>query len=98
MPGEIYRMNKAQLINKIAEKAKTTKTDAEKVLDATLEVIRTSVKRGDEVKLVGFGTFSKAKRQARKGLNPKTGQEIKIPATWVPKFKPGSDFRSLIKK
>ncbi|MCB0348613.1 MAG: HU family DNA-binding protein [Bdellovibrionales bacterium] len=91
-------MNKGQLVEKIAEKAKTTKVDAEKILDATLELIRSSVKKGDEVKLVGFGTFSKAKRKARKGMNTKTGEEIKIPTMWVPKFKPGTDFRNILKK
>lgn len=91
-------MNKGQLVEKIAEKANTTKVDAEKILDATLDLIRTHVKKGDEVKLVGFGTFSKAKRKARKGMNPKTGEEIKIPTTWVPKFKPGTDFRNILKK
>tara|TARA_B100001248_G_scaffold262562_1_gene259435 strand:+ start:10857 stop:11132 length:276 start_codon:yes stop_codon:yes gene_type:complete len=91
-------MNKAQLVERIAKKANTTKCEAEKILDSTLDVICSSVKKGDEVKLVGFGTFSKMKRNARKGTNPKTGEEIKIPAAWYPKFRPGSDFKNLLKK
>lgn len=91
-------MNKAQLVDQIAKKAKTTKTDAEKILDTTLDIIRKSVKKGDDVKLVGFGTFSKTKHQARKGTNPKTGEEIRIPASWHPKFRPGMDFKNLLKK
>lgn len=91
-------MNKAQLIEKIAAKAKTTKCDAEKILDSTLDVIRSSIKKGDDVKLVGFGTFSKAKRNARTCKNPKTGESIKIPASWTPKFRPGNDFKNYLKK
>ena len=55
-----------------------------------------AVKKGDEVKLVGFGTFTKAKRKARTGRNPQTGKEIKIPASWAPKFRPGSEFKSML--
>lgn len=90
-------MNKAQLIEKIATETATTKAQTERFLDATLEIIRKSVKKGDEVKLVGFGTFTKSKRKARKGHNPQTGEEIKIPAAWYPKFRPGADFKNLLK-
>jgi len=91
-------MNKAQLVERVAKKANTTKSEAEKILDTTLDVIRSSVKKGDDVKLVGFGTFCKSKRNARNGTNPKTGAEIKIAAAWYPKFRPGSDFKNLVKK
>lgn len=90
-------MNKAELIEKVATETKTTKAQAERLLDATLDIIKKSVKKGDEVKLVGFGTFAKAKRKARKGRNPQTGKEIKIPATWYPKFRPGSEFKDIVR-
>lgn len=91
-------MNKAQLIEKISSQVTMTKADTERVLDSFVEIVRTSVKKGDEVKLVGFGTFTKAKRKARTGRNPQTGKAIKIPAAWYPKFRPGSEFKALLKK
>ena len=90
-------MNKAQLIERIAKETDSTKAHTERVLDAALDIIRKSVKKGDEVKLVGFGTFTKAKRKARTGRNPQTGKAIKIPAAWHPKFRPGSEFKSLLR-
>ena len=90
-------MNKAQLIERISKETKQTKSQTEKTLDATLGVIRKSVKKGDEVRLVGFGTFTKTKRKARMGRNPQTGKPIKIPAAWTPKFRPGSDFKSFLR-
>jgi DNA-binding protein HU-beta len=90
-------MNKAQLIEKIATDTEMTKAQTERLLDATLEIIRKSVKKGDDVKLVGFGTFTKAKRKARTGRNPQTGKTIKIPAAWYPKFRPGADFKELVR-
>lgn len=90
-------MNKAELIEKIAKNTDQTKAQTERMLDATLDIVRKAVKKGDEVKLVGFGTFTKQKRKARKGRNPQTGKEIKIPAAWYPKFRPGSEFKSMVK-
>ncbi len=90
-------MNKAQLIEKIALATELTKADTERVLDATMDMIRKTVKKGDDVKLVGFGTFTKAKRKARTGRNPQTGKAIKIPAAWYPKFRPGSEFKDLVR-
>lgn len=90
-------MNKAELIEKIAADTGLTKAQIEKTLDATMDTIKKSVKKGDEVKLVGFGTFTKSKRKARTGRNPQTGKAIKIPAAWYPKFRPGAEFKSLIK-
>ncbi len=90
-------MNKAQLIERIAKNTDCTKAQTERMLDSTLEIIRKSVKKGDEVKLVGFGTFTKTKRKARMGRNPHTGKVIKIPAAWHPKFRPGSDFKNLLR-
>lgn len=89
-------MNKAELIEKVAAETGMTKAQTEKMLDCTMDSIKKSVKKGDEVKLVGFGTFTKAKRKARTGRNPQTGKEIKIPASWAPKFRPGSEFKSML--
>lgn len=90
-------MNKAELIEKISTETSMTKAQTERMLDATLDIIRKSVKKGDDVKLVGFGTFSRAKRKARTGRNPQTGKAIKIPATSYPKFRPGAEFKSMVK-
>ena len=90
-------MNKAELIDQLAGEMKTTKAQAELMLDTTLDLIKKTVKKGDEVKLVGFGTFVKAKRKARTGRNPQTGKAIKIPAASYPKFRPGAEFKNLVK-
>lgn len=90
-------MNKAQLIDFVAEKTKSTKIQSEEILDATLEAIQKALSKGDEVKLVGFGTFSCLHRKSRMGRNPKTGQTVKIPGSKVPRFKPGKDFKEKVK-
>lgn len=90
-------MNKAQLIDFVAEKTNSTKLQSEMILDATLEAIQKTLARGDEVKLVGFGTFSCLNRKTRMGRNPKTGQTVKIPGAKVPRFKPGKDFKDKVK-
>ncbi|MFN7684382.1 MAG: HU family DNA-binding protein [Oligoflexia bacterium] len=90
-------MNKAQLIEVVAKAANVTKVDAESVLNAAIDSIKKSVKKGEDVTLIGFGTFTKTKRQARSGRNPQTGKEIKIPAMTVPKFRPGREFKDAIK-
>ena len=90
-------MNKAQLIEKIATETKVSKAQAEMILDSAIENIKKSVKKGDDVKLVGFGTFTKAKRKARTGRNPQTGKAIKIPAAFAPKFRAGAEFKSMVK-
>lgn len=89
-------MNKAQLIEKLSKKTNLPKTQAESVLDAALEIIQASVSNGEDVKLVGFGTFDRSQRKERNGRNPKTGKAIVIPATTVPRFRPGKDFKSLV--
>lgn len=89
-------MNKAQLVEKLAEKMNLTKTQSEAFLDATLEIIQKSVAKGEEVKLVGFGTFSRLNRKSRNGRNPKTGAPVTIPGSKVPRFKPGKDFKELL--
>jgi DNA-binding protein HU-beta len=90
-------MNKAELVERIAKQSNTTKAQVERILDNTIDTIRKTVKKGDDVKLVGFGTFTKAKRKARTGRNPQTGKTIKIPATWYPKFRAGADFKQMLK-
>ncbi|GAB5045656.1 HU family DNA-binding protein [Thermodesulfovibrio sp. TK110] len=90
-------MTKAELVSKIAAKAELTKAEAAKALDATIDAIKEALKKGDKVTLVGFGSFYVSKRKARKGRNPRTGQEIKIPATKVPKFTAGKSLKEAVK-
>jgi DNA-binding protein HU-beta len=90
-------MNKAQLIDAIAANAGLTKADSKKALDAFIKATTQALKKGDRVALVGFGSFSVAKRSARTGRNPQTGKEIKIPAKKVVKFKAGSDLADVVK-
>jgi len=90
-------MNKAQLVEQVAKATSLTKTDVENVLNSSVELIKKSVKKGDDVTLVGFGTFTKSKRKARAGRNPQTGKEIKIPAMTVPKFRPGKEFKNAVR-
>jgi DNA-binding protein HU-beta len=90
-------MNKADLIDAMSSEAKITKVDAQRALDAFLAVTSKSLKKGEKVTLVGFGTFSVAKRAARTGRNPQTGKEIKIAAKKVAKFKAGSELASKVK-
>lgn len=89
-------MNKHDLINQVAGETKLTKADCQRVIEATLELARNSLKRGEEIRLVGFGTFAKARRKARKGRDPQTGKEIQIKAQWMPKFKPGKQFKEYL--
>ncbi len=84
-------MNKAELIDAIASDANLTKADAKKALDAFIKSTTKSLKKGERVALVGFGSFSVAKRNARTGRNPQTGKPITIKAKNVVKFKAGSD-------
>lgn len=90
-------MNKAQLIEAVANHAGLTKVDAEACINHCFETIKKAVKKGDDVTLIGFGTFTKTKRKARMGRNPQTGKEIKIPAMTVPKFRPGREFKDTLK-
>ncbi|MFO8055046.1 MAG: HU family DNA-binding protein [Bacteroidales bacterium] len=90
-------MNKADLIEAIAKDANLTKADAKKALDAFIGTTSKALKKGERISLVGFGSFSVAKRNARTGRNPQTGKEIKIPAKKVVKFKAGSDLADMVK-
>lgn len=86
-------MNKIELVAKVAEETKLTKADCQRVIEGALELTKQSVKRGEEVRLVGFGTFLRTKRSARKGRNPQTGETIQIDSQWVARFRPGKEFR-----
>lgn len=89
-------MNKAELVAQIAEDASITKTQANAALDSFTTTVQKTLKKGDKITLVGFGTFSVTKRQARKGRNPQTGEVIKIKAKKVAHFKAGKDLSSKI--
>jgi len=91
-------MNKGELIDAIASGSKLTKADAGRALDATIEAVSKSLKKGDRISLVGFGSFSVAKRAARIGRNPQTGKEIKIAAKKVVKFKAGTELAGSVNK
>ncbi|MER2513244.1 MAG: HU family DNA-binding protein [Nitrosomonas ureae] len=82
-------MNKTELIDAVATRSKTTKTETTAMLNGLLEVIQETMASGNDVQLVGFGTFSVAERAGREGRNPPTGETITIPAKKVVKFKPG---------
>lgn len=90
-------MNKTELIDAIAAGAELSKKDAKAALEATLEAISKSLKNGDAVQLIGFGTFKVNERNARTGRNPRTGEEIKIAAAKVPAFVAGKALKDLVK-
>ncbi len=94
---EVNVMNKTDLINAVAEKSELSKKDATKAVDAVFESIMDSLKDGDKVQLIGFGNFEVRERAARKGRNPQTGDEIEIPASKVPAFKPGKALKDTVK-
>lgn len=91
-------MNKSELIDAISKSAKLNKKQANAALDATLETISDAMRRGQRVAIIGFGTFGAVLRKARKGINPKTRQVIKIAAKRVPKFKAGKQLSKLVSK
>ncbi len=91
-------MNKEELVQEVAKKAKATQKDVSEVLSAFVDVVEKSVSKGKKVTLVGFGTFEARKRAARTGRNPQTGKEIKIPAKTVPTFTAGKKFKELVNK
>lgn len=91
-------MNKVELVASVAEKAGLSKKDAEKAVAAVLESVVGAVVKGDKVQLVGFGTFEVRARGARKGKNPRTGEEITIAASKQPVFKAGKAFKDAVAK
>jgi DNA-binding protein HU-beta len=89
-------MNKSELVGEIATKSKMTKRDSEIVLNAFIESVEETLKKGDKITLVGFGSFEVRKRAARQGMNPQTKEPIKIAAKKVPVFKPGKNLKELV--
>lgn len=90
-------MNKIELVNAVAMKAELTKKDATKAVDALLKTISNTIAKEEKIQLVGFGTFEVRERAARTGRNPRTGEEVQIPASKVPAFKPGKEFKEAFK-
>jgi Bacterial nucleoid DNA-binding protein len=91
-------VNKSELIAKMAEKSGLTKKDSEVVLKAFIESVEEALESGEKVQLVGFGTFETRERAARVGRNPRTKEEIQIPASKVPVFKVGKEFKDRVNK
>ena len=91
-------MNKAELVEAVAKKLGGTKASVETTLDALMETVTGALSRGESVALIGFGTFSMARRAARKGRNPATGAEIRIPASKVAKFAAGAKLKKAVNR
>jgi DNA-binding protein HU-beta len=91
-------MNKSELINAIAEQSNLSKADAGRSLDALIKTIEATLKAGDSISLVGFGTFDVKARAARTGRNPQTGRELTIAAANIPSFKPGKGLKDAVNK
>ena len=91
-------MTKSELVEKIAQEAGLTKADSERALNAFTNTVKKSLKKGNAVTLVGFGTFDISKRKARMGRNPQTGEAIKIAAAKLPKFRAGKGLKDAVKK
>jgi nucleoid DNA-binding protein len=90
-------VNKKDLVDLMADNAEISKATAEQALNALLDGVKESLKKGEKVTLVGFGTFSVSNRAARTGRNPQTGEAIQIAASKAPKFTAGKDFKKAIK-
>lgn len=90
-------MNKAELANEIAKRAELSKSKALEALNTALETIKASLKKGQRVQLIGFGSFIVRQRKARQGRNPKTGEAIQIKARRVPAFQAGAEFKNAVK-
>ena len=91
-------MNKVELVTAMAEKTGLTKADAAKAVDAFVATVAETLQKGDDIRLVGFGSFSVTQRAASTGRNPRTGKEIKIPASKAPKFKAGAGLKEAVNK
>lgn len=89
-------MNKQELVSQIAEHSGLKKADAERALDATILSVTAALKAGDDVRLVGFGTFKTAQREKSEGRNPRTGETITIPKKRIPKFAAGKQLKDAV--
>jgi DNA-binding protein HU-beta len=90
-------MNRADVVGRVARDSGLTKADVDRVLGSLIENVSRSLKKGEKVKLVGFGTFDVARRRARSVLNPRTGVPIRIPARRMPRFTPGKELKKLVR-
>ena len=90
-------MNKTEFVEAVAKEANATKAAANELVNAVVTVVTKALKKGESIQITGFGTFEVAKRAARKGRNPATGKEIKIPASKAPKFKAGAVLKNAVK-
>jgi DNA-binding protein HU-beta len=90
-------MNKAELVEAVQKSLSSSKADAERAVSAVIDSIKSGLKKGKPVQLIGFGTFKVASRKARMGVNPKTGEKIKIKASKTVKFSVGKDLKSKLK-
>jgi DNA-binding protein HU-beta len=91
-------IGKSELVNHVASKTDLTKVDAQKAVEGTLEAIASALEKGEEVRLIGFGSFSVQTSAAREGRNPRTGEKINIAASNKPVFKAGKDLKELVNK
>ncbi len=89
-------MNKSELIDEVATKGELARKDAEKIINEFFLIVEDTLKAGEKIQIIGFGTFEVRSRQARKGRNPQTGAEIDIPAARVPAFKPGKKLKDAL--
>jgi DNA-binding protein HU-beta len=96
--GGITTMNKTELVAAVAEASALSKKDAEKAVSATIDTIVNAIAAGDKVSIVGFGTFEQRQRNARQGVDPRTGNKIEIAASKVPAFKAGKAFKDVVNK
>jgi DNA-binding protein HU-beta len=90
-------VTKSEFVDQVADRAGLSKRDAAEAVDAFLETVESTLRRGSDVNFSGFGKFSVANRSAREGRNPATGERIQIPASRVPKFTPGASLKKAIK-
>ena len=95
--GENNMTNKAELVERVADKTNLTKKEVTATVDALFEAIQEALQNGEKVQVIGFGNFEVRDRAARKGRNPQTGEEIQIEATKVPAFKPGKALKDAVK-
>lgn len=96
--GENNMTNKAELVERVADKTNLTKKEVTATVDALFEAIQEALQNGEKVQVIGFGNFEVRDRAARKGRNPQTGEEIQIEATKVPAFKPGKALKDAVKQ
>jgi DNA-binding protein HU-beta len=89
-------MNKGQLVEAVAKDSGLTQADARKAVDSVINTVQKSLKKGEDVSVTGFGKFSVVKRAARKGVNPRTGEPVKIRASKAPKFTPGATLKTAV--